>query len=61
MRNLIEEGRLPDFYTKRGKLLFIDKTHYDAYSSASGAKILIDVRGRFWGYSDDPRLKEVLG
>jgi len=47
----------PHYITKRGKLLWIDNEHYDDYSSAANCKILIGADGKFWGYSDSPKIK----
>jgi len=47
----------PNYITKRGKLLWIDQEHYDDYASAEGCKLLIDAKGKFWGYSDSPKVK----
>ena len=55
-KNLIAQGHTPAYITKRGKLLFIDNSRYDKYSSVTGAKILVGVDGRFWGYSDDEKI-----
>ncbi|MBA7524639.1 hypothetical protein ES705_16780 [subsurface metagenome] len=48
----------PHYITKRGKLLWIDNRHYNAYSSAANCKILVGADGRFWGYSDNPNLRK---
>lgn len=47
----------PNYITKRGKLLWIDGSHYDKYSSAANCKILIGADGRFWGYSDSEKIE----
>ena len=47
----------PSYISKRGKLLWIDGKHYDDYSSAANCKILIGNNGRFWGYSDNPKIE----
>jgi hypothetical protein len=49
-------GHQPDYFTKTGNPLFIQKG-YDAYSSASHSKRLLDKNGRFWGYSDSNKIK----
>ncbi len=46
----------PNYITKRGKLLWIDNSKYDNYSSAANCKILIGANGRFWGYSDSEKI-----
>ncbi len=50
----------PHYITNRGKLLWIDTSHWDAYSSATNCKILIGADGRFWGYSDNPKIKKAI-
>lgn len=49
---------VPDYLTKRGKYLFIAKDKYDDYSFITRTYILEGYDGRFWGYSDDPRIKK---
>jgi len=58
-RNLIDEGNIPEYKTKNGKLLFADESKYDDYSSVANVKILCDIEGRFWGYSDSEKIEEV--
>lgn len=53
------QGMFPDYETKRGRLLWIDGSHYDSYSNITHSKILRDVFGKFWGYSDDSRAKKI--
>lgn len=52
---------MPNYITKRGKLLWVNSSKYNAYSSAVNCKILRDQNGRFWGYSDNESLKEFKG
>ena len=49
----------PHYITKRGKLLWIDNSHYDSYSSAANCKILMGANGKFWGYSDSEKIEKV--
>ena len=46
----------PQYTAIGGKSLWIDEAHYDDYSSAANCKVLVDINGKFWGYSDDGRL-----
>ena len=48
----------PDFITKKWKLLWIDREHYDDYSSARNCKRLVGTNGKFWGYSDSEKLQD---
>ena len=53
----VDEGMNPEYVTNRGKLLWVDREHYDNYASSAGCKLLIDAKGKFWGYSDDPNIE----
>jgi len=53
----INEGMNPEYITNRGKLLWADQEHYDDYASIEGCKRLIDAKGKFWGYSDNPKVE----
>lgn len=55
----IDEGNEPRYKTKEGKLLWIDTEHYDDYSQATGAKILIGADNQFWGHSDSDQIEEL--
>ena len=55
-KNKIDCGNPPRYITNRGKLLWTDTEHYDCYSS-NASVTLRDAYGRFWGYSDDPKVK----
>ena len=57
--NLLNQGLDAYCVTKRGKLLFIDDSHFDDYSSTAHVHILIGVDGKFWGYSDANGLKKI--
>ena len=59
IKKRIAEGNDPHYNTKRGKLLWVDTEHYDDYSSINHCKILVDANGKFWGYSNDPRVTKI--
>ena len=50
---------IPRYRTKRGRLLWIAGDRYDDYSSAANCKILVDVYGKFWGYSDSSQIERI--
>jgi len=52
----LNNGLYPTYATKRKKLLWVDTEHYDNYCQAKNCKILRGADGKFWGYSDDPRI-----
>ena len=51
--NLLHENWLPDYITKRGKLLFID---YDNIKRNDTIFPLRGIDGKFWGYSNDKKI-----
>lgn len=54
----IDEGNAPRYITNRGKWLWI-ADQYDRYSSATGTHILIGADDNFWGYSDNPNIRNL--
>jgi len=56
VKKRIDCGLDPDYQTDKGKLLWIDTERYNSYSSSTNCKILVGASGKFWGYSDNPRL-----
>ena len=59
VRQRIDNGNYPHYQTKRGRLLWVDDSHYDNYSSVTNTKILRDVFGKFWGYSDNLNIEKL--
>ena len=59
VKTRIDCGNYPQYETQKGKLLWVDDSIYDSYCSSAHCKILVDANGKFWGYSDNPKIKEI--